>query len=238
MKLKSKWIWITGVLFFLLASLLCYRYHSQLWAHGVRVYHLYGSKRELKRFILSFGAYSPIAYMLLQVVQVIVAPIPGGAIEFLGGYIFGVKAGFFYSMIGLIVGSWMAFALARTFEKWAVEKFVSAATRKKFDYLIGHEGVILSFLLFLIPGFPKDALCYILGLTGMHTGIFLVVSTLGRIPGTLIATLQGAKAFDEQYEAFLILLGLSALVMLVFYVYHDQIHRWIRRMYSAKEKAR
>ena len=117
--------------------------------------------------------------MVVQMVQVVVAPIPGGAIEFIGGYLFGVKAGFLYSMIGLLVGSFVAFALARIFEKLAVEKFVPVETRKKFDYLIGHEGVILSFLLFLIPGFPKDALCYILGLTPMHLGIFLFISTIG-----------------------------------------------------------
>jgi uncharacterized membrane protein YdjX (TVP38/TMEM64 family) len=137
-------------------------------------------------------------------------------------------------MIGLFFGSWMAFALARIFEKWAVEKFVSAQTRKKFDYLVGHEGVILSFLLFLIPGFPKDALCYILGLTPMRTGIFLIISTLGRIPGTLMATLQGAKAFDQQYMSFLVLLGISTLIILAFYIYHDEIHEWIKKRLPTK----
>jgi uncharacterized membrane protein YdjX (TVP38/TMEM64 family) len=161
---------------------------------------------------------------------VVVAPVPGGAIEFLGGYLFGVKAGFIYSMIGLTLGSWFAFSLAKIFEKWVVEKFVSPKMMKKFDYLIGHEGVILSFLLFLIPGFPKDALCYILGLTPMHLGIFLIISTIGRIPGTLMATLQGAKAFDHQYKLFLILLGVSALVILVFYIYHEKIHGWIKKL--------
>jgi uncharacterized membrane protein YdjX (TVP38/TMEM64 family) len=168
--------------------------------------------------------------------QVIVAPIPGGAIEFLGGYLFGVKAGFLYSMIGLLIGSSLAFGLARIFEKWAVEKFVSEEVRKKFDYLIGHEGVILSFLLFLIPGFPKDALCYILGLTPMHLGIFLIISTIGRVPGTLMATLQGAKAFDHQHKIFFLLLGISALVILVFYIYHEDIHHQIKKLKGEKDK--
>ena len=168
---------------------------------------------QLKKVILSYGSYSPLAYILIQIVQVVIAPIPGGAIEFIGGYLFGAKIGFIYSMIGLFIGSWIAFSLARIFEKLAVEKFVSAETRKKFDYLIGHEGVILSFLLFLIPGFPKDALCYILGLTPMHLGIFLFISTVGRVPGTLMACLQGGKAFDHQYKTMLILLGISTLVL-------------------------
>ncbi len=231
---KSKWGWILG-----LAAVVCaifiYQYHSLLWIQWVKFYTLCGNRRGLKRFILSFGPYSPVAFMLLQVLQIIIAPIPGGAIEFLGGYIFGVKGGFVYSMIGLFFGSWMAFALARIFERWAVEKFVSPKTRKKFDYLIGHEGVIISFFLFLIPGFPKDALCYILGLTPMHTGIFLIISTLGRIPGTLMATLQGAKAFDQQYKSFLVLLGISSLALLVFYIYHDEIHEFIKKLHQPKQ---
>jgi uncharacterized membrane protein YdjX (TVP38/TMEM64 family) len=170
---------------------------------------------------------------LLQVIQVVVAPIPGEAIEFLGGYIFGVWGGMVYSMIGLILGSGLAFGIARIFEKQAIERFVSPELRKKFDYLIGHEGVILSLLLFLIPGFPKDTLCYILGLTPMHWGIFLIISTIGRIPGTLMATLQGAKVFERQYMLFLILLGISALVILIFYIYHEEIHQWIKKMNKA-----
>ncbi len=138
--------------------------------------------------------------------------------------------------MGLMLGSWLAFSLARIFEKWAVEKFVSPKTMKKFSYLVGHEGVILSFLLFLIPGFPKDALCYILGLTPMHLGIFLIISTIGRVPGTLMATLQGAKAFDHQYKTFFFLLGISAMVILVFYIYHEEIHHQVKKMIGKEDK--
>jgi uncharacterized membrane protein YdjX (TVP38/TMEM64 family) len=144
-----------------------------------------------------------------------------------------VWAGMLYSMIGLIFGSWLSFSIARIFGKRAVERLVSPELRKKFDYLIGHEGVILSFLLFLIPGFPKVALCYILGLTPMHLGIFLIISTIGRIPGTLMATLQGAKAFDQQYVTLIILLGITALIILLFYIYHENIHQWIKKISKA-----
>ena len=223
------WVILAG---FIILSI--YQYNSQLWIKAVNLYDTLHDRHQLKVIIRSFGPYSPLAYILLQITQVVVAPIPGGAIEFLGGYLFGVKAGFFYSMIGLILGSWMAFSLARIFEKLAVEKFVSPQTIKRFDYLIGHEGLILSFLLFLIPGFPKDALCYLLGLTPMHTGIFLIISTIGRVPGTLMATLQGAKAFEHQYKTFLVLLGISAMVILAFYIYRDEIHHWIKRLKRIK----
>ena len=223
---------MAGVVFFII-----YQYNSQLWNQVNKLYHIYQDPHQLKKVISSFGPYAPLAYILLQIMQVVIAPIPGGAIEFLGGYLFGVKAGFVYSMIGLILGSWFAFSLARVFEKIAVEKFVSEQTRKKFNYLVEHEGTILSFILFLLPGFPKDALCYILGLTPMHLGIFLAISTIGRIPGTLMAILQGAKAFEHEYYTFGMLLGGSALVLLVFYIYHDEIHNLIKKLKGEKEKS-
>ncbi|OGP73446.1 MAG: hypothetical protein A2V86_02320 [Deltaproteobacteria bacterium RBG_16_49_23] len=226
--------WAIPLLLLIIVFLLIYQFNSQIWIKVIELYEILHHGPQLKSLISSFGPYSPLAYILLQVLQVVIAPIPGGAIEFIGGYLFGAKAGFFYSMIGLIMGSLLAFGLARIFERVAVEKFVHIRTRKKFDYLIGHEGVILSFVLFLIPGFPKDALCYILGLTPMHLGIFLVISTIGRIPGTLIACLQGGKAFDHQYKTLLILFGISALIIMVFYVYHDEIHHLIKRFRKVK----
>jgi uncharacterized membrane protein YdjX (TVP38/TMEM64 family) len=226
---KVKWVlllcFLTGLFVFFV-----YHYNSQIWTKAVKFYTLLYDRNQLKGIIRSYGAYSHVAYIFIQILQVVIAPIPGGAVEFIGGYLFGARAGFFYSMIGLLIGSWFAFSLARIFEKLAVEKLVPLETRKKFDYLIGHEGVILSFLLFLIPGFPKDALCYILGLTPMPVGIFLLISIFGRVPGTLMACLQGAKAFDQSYKALLILSGISALIILVFYIYHDEIHHAIKKM--------
>ena len=224
---KLKW----GVICLLggLIVLTFYWYYSQLWVQAVNLWNLFQDRHQLKVVLRSYGPYSPLAFILLQIIQVVIAPIPGEAIEFLGGYVFGVWGGMVYSMIGLILGSGLAFGIAKIFERQAIERFISPELRKKFDYLIGHEGVILSFLLFLIPGFPKDTLCYILGLTPMHWGIFLIISTIGRIPGTLMATLQGAKAFDQQYVTLLILLGISVLIIMVFYIYHEKIHQWIRK---------
>jgi uncharacterized membrane protein YdjX (TVP38/TMEM64 family) len=232
LQLRSKWVWISCLSVGLII-LLIYLYNSQLWIQAVNLWGLFQDRHQLKVVLRSYGPYSPLVFILLQIIQVVVAPIPGEVIEFLGGYVFGVWAGMLYSMIGLILGSGLAFGIAKIFEKEAIERFVSPELRKKFDYLIGHEGVILSFLLFLIPGFPKDTLCYILGLTPMHWGIFLIISTIGRIPGTLMATLQGAKAFDQQYVILLILLVISALIILVFYIYHENIHQWIKKRSKA-----
>ena len=227
-QLKSRWVWISCLLAGLFIFLI-YLYNSELWIQVVKLWDLFQDRHQLKKVIKSFGPHSPLVFILLQVIQVVVAPIPGEAIEFLGGYVFGVWAGMAYSMIGLTLGSWLAFSIARIFEKRCVERFVSLELREKMNYLSGHEGAILSFLLFLIPVFPKVALCYLLGLTPMPLGIFLIISTIGRIPGTLMATFQGAKVCEHQYKTFLILLGISALIILVFYIYHENIHQWMKK---------
>jgi uncharacterized membrane protein YdjX (TVP38/TMEM64 family) len=224
-----RWILMICILSALLCFLIYY-YHTQLWSVAIESYSLLNDHYHFKKTIESFGPYSPLAFVLFQVIQVVVVPIPGAPVSFLGGYLFGVKWGFIYSTIGLTLGSWLAFRIARIFEKWFVKKIVSSKKLKKFDYLIEHEGVILSFFLFLIPGFPKDALCYILGLTPMSLVIFLIVSTIGRMPGTLIATLQGANAFNRQYTVFLIVAGISTLIALVFYVYGEQVHNLIKKV--------
>jgi len=151
---KKKWIWVVfllGGLFFLALS----PYNHQLLIQAVKLYEILHHPHRLKEIILSFGPYAPLAYILIQIVQVVVAPIPGGPIEFLGGYLFGIKAGLLYSMIGLTLGSWFAFSLAKIFERWAVERFVSPETLRKFDYLIGHEGGHSQLSSLFNPGLSK-----------------------------------------------------------------------------------
>ena len=217
-----------------LAYILIYRYNPQFWTEIVNLYSVLTNRDQLKDIIYSFGPLSPLIYILIQILQVVIAPIPGGAVEFLGGYVFGAKAGFLYSLIGLILGSWLAFSLARIFKKLAVEKFVSLRVIRKFDYLSSHHGVTLSFLLFLIPGFPKDAFCYLLGLTPMRLGVFLIISTVGRIPGTLMASLQGGKAFDHQYITVLFLLAICVLVLSAFLIYEKAIHNLVKKCGGVK----
>ena len=231
-QLRSKWVWITCLLVGLII-LLIYLYNSQLWIQAVNLWNLFHDRHQLRGVLRSFGPYAPFGFIMLHILHAVIPPLPGEAIEFLGGYVFGVWAGMLYSMIGLVLGSWLSFSIARIFEKRIVERFVSPELRKKLEYLSGHEGVILGFLLFLIPVFPKVALCYLLGLTPMRLGIFLIISTIGRIPGTLMSTLQGAKAYEHQYKTFLILLGISALSILVFHIYQENIHQWIEKRSKA-----
>ncbi len=191
-------------------------------------------KKYLMHFIQEHRAYAALIFIGLQTLQVIAAPVPGEVTGFAGGIIFGTVWGVIYSTIGLAVGSWLAFVLARLAGRPLVEKFVNPETIKRYDYVMKHKGQFLAFLMFLIPGFPKDILCYILGLGHMGHGNFLVVSTAGRLFGTVLLTAEGSFFRHKRYGAFFTVLGISILAILLVMIYRDTIERWFRRIRAAQ----
>ncbi len=182
--------------------------------------------------IESFHPFDEIVFIALQVLQVVFAPIPGEVTGLIGGYLYGPVLGTIYSTVGLTIGSWLAFLLARTLGLPFVERTVSPEIVKKYDYVMEHQGVLISFVLFLIPGFPKDYLCYIMGLSHMKTMTFLLISTVGRLLGTAMLSICGSYARDNQYLGLAILLGLSGIFILFAFVYRE---KWI---HALKKKRR
>ena len=195
----------------------------------------------LQGFLNSLGPLSFMGFILLQTLQVVAAPIPGEVTGLIGGFLYGPFLGLILSTVGLTIGSWFAFFLAKTFGRPFVEKFVSQKTLAKYDYLLHHKGAFLVFLLFLIPGFPKDFLCYILGLGHLGTKEFLVISTVGRFSGTVLLTFGGSFLRHHQYYRFSILLGIAIVAVFLTMVYKEKLERFFRIWHISsrrKEKKR
>ena len=180
------------------------------------------------RFIDSLGPVGFIGFILLQVTQVVAAPIPGEVTGLLGGYLYGPVLGTMLSTIGLTMGSYIAFALARALGRPFVERFVDKSVLSRFDYLLHHKGVFLVFLLYLIPGTPKDYLCYILGLGHLSTMQFLVIGGTGRLFGTILLGFGGSYIRHAQYLRFFVLVGVALIVILIAMAYKVKIERWFR----------
>lgn len=188
------------------------------------------------RLLDSLGPLSFLGFILLQSAQVVAAPIPGEVTGLLGGFLYGPVLGVALSTIGLTIGSYIAFALARTFGRPFVERFVDKNTMRRFDYLLHHKGAFLVFLLFLIPGFPKDYLCYILGLGHLTTAEFLVIGGTGRLFGTILLTLGGDYIRHHQYGRFTILVGIAIVVVLITMAYKDNLDRLFRKWHIVSYK--
>ena len=203
-----------------------------LYEYGFIEY--FTDRQRLLNLIKEHRANAVFIFIGLQVLQVVAAPVPGEATGFVGGMFFGTGWGILYSTIGLTLGSWIAFMLARLAGRPLVELVVKAETIKRYDYVMKHKGMFLAFLMFLVPGFPKDILCYLLGLGHMGQRDFLLVSTTGRLLGTTLLTVGGTLFRDKRYGALFTLFGISLFLILLTMVYRETIERWFRRQRAAQ----
>ena len=197
---------------------------------------LYVDKRFLKHTLREWGVLAPVIFIGLQAFQVIIAPIPGDLTGILGGYLFGEWGGILYSTIGLTMGSLTAFAIGRWLGARYVQKLVSPDIWRKMGFIVEAEGTILCFIVFLLPGLPKDVTCYIFGLSPMPFWVFAVVSTLGRFPTTWVLSAQGARTASGDYLHVILLSAIVLAVALPLYYYRNRLVEWLRgkRISSAK----
>lgn len=148
---------------------------------------LLSNRDQLVHIMNSVGPLAPLIYILLQVVQVVVAPIPGQIVGGVGGFLFG-HWGILWTSIGSIIGFWLVFLIARKFGRPLLEKIFKKPVIEKFDFIINAQGAaLIIFAIFLLPGFPDDVVCYIAGLTRLSMRKLLTISILGRFP-TIVLT--------------------------------------------------
>jgi uncharacterized membrane protein YdjX (TVP38/TMEM64 family) len=240
---QSRQLAIRGVIFAVLVVLLFFfsRYIPRPFVAFVPVGEdfddfegIYSSKDKLSEFLQHLGPYSPAVFVLLQVLQVVAAPFPGELTGVAGGFVYGETFGFLLSTVGLSLGSWVAFELASILGRPFVERFVRGEVLQKFNFLTTRTGILICFVLFLFPGFPKDYLCYLLGLSRMRLSTFLLVSVIGRLPGTYLLTMQGATIRNEEYHAFLLITVASVAVVAAAYFYRNQIYSWLKHRHDAE----
>ena len=143
--------------------------------------------------IEGYGIVGQIIFVLLMAAQVVLAIIPGQPFQIAGGYCFGILGGTLLVSLGALIGSAAAFLLSRIFGLRAVKSFYSDQKLQKLFFLRASEKQnFFAFIVFLIPGIPKDMIAYFMGVTEMRLPTFLLISTLARLPGIFISVLGGA----------------------------------------------
>ncbi len=188
-------------------------------------------REEMRAYVESWGSWAPAAFILLQSLQVVVAPIPGEVTGAVGGFIFGAVPSLFYSTVGLTTGSFINFLAARLIGLPIVKLAVSQEALDRFCFLTERRGAILSLALFAIPGFPKDILCYILGLSPMGFLTFAVVCALGRIPGTAMLSFGGAAVYCENWFLVVTLAAIAIVCVALFFTVRDKMEVWLRQRF-------
>lgn len=153
----------------------------------------------IRRQILGFGPWAPVVFIGVQAGQVIIAPIPGQVVAFVGGYLFGVVHGTTYSLIGAAIGSAVVFTLARRYGRPYVERIISEETMTRFDGIVAEDGRVAMFLVFLIPGLPDDVICVLGGITRIPVWQLVGISIVGRVPGYVAVSYAGAGFAAANY---------------------------------------
>ena len=195
-------------------------------------------REKVEQFITAFGSGAPLVFMGMQILQVILAPIPGEATGLVGGYLFGTLKGFAFSSLALAVGSWANFAIGRYLGKRFVRRWIPADKWRRFDHLLKRQGIIVLLILFIFPGFPKDYLCLFLGITAIPLKAFLLIASVGRMPGTFMLSLQGASLFQKNYAVFAAILSITGVVAFLSIRYRNTIYRWMEKLNGKSEGSR
>jgi uncharacterized membrane protein YdjX (TVP38/TMEM64 family) len=189
----------------------------------------------LRAEILSYGTNAPLFFMAVQIFQVVFAPIPGEASGLVGGYLFGTWPCFVYSTIGLTIGSAIAFGGGRLLSSFFTEKFQHTRFYEKFNHLVNRGDYLIPFVLFIFPGFPKDSLSYLLGMSVMPFPVFMFVTTVGRMPGTLLLSANGAEAYNGNYLRLVVLLIFSAAMVVPPMIYRHKMLEILKRWRKEKD---
>ena len=232
---RSRWALVTAILFTLLAVVI---WLVVVDAPIVRfLIRLYRDKKFLKDTVRAWGWMAPIVFIAIQALQVIISPIPGEITGPVGGALFGTWLGLFYSTIGLTLGTLFCFWVGRRWGEPLVRPWLSEHNWNRMTFVIEAEGVIICFIIYLVPGFPKDITSYLFGISPMPFWIFAVVSTVARIPGTWVSSYFGAHVAEQQYLYAIAFLAVVVALCLPLYYYRERFIKRFHKPRADKDKA-
>ena len=197
---------------------------------GPQLYRLFSDRNTLEAFLDQAGPWAPVGFVLLNILQIVIAPLPGNIIGVAGGYVFGFALGFLLNLISMLIGSLLVFQLTRWFGKPLVNRFVGHRTSAFLQRLTtkkGRRGIALAFLL---PFLPDDALCFIVGLTPMSIRTFTILLLGFRTPGILVSTLTGAGLINLTVQGWTIVGILTLLLLYLGWTKGDVLENWIMRI--------
>ena len=212
---EKRWIVGLGLGLFLVLFVLV------AWYAGRPLVAFASEPERFQQWVDSQGLLAPVLFMGMVILQVVVAVIPGEPLEIAAGYAFGALEGTVLCVLGTLIGGVLVFLLVRRFGAQAVEVFFDLEKFRSLRFF--HDRRRLTFwvfLVFFLPGTPKDVLCYFVGLTDMRLRTWILVSAVARIPSIITSTVGGSALGMGEYAfaaiAFLAALAISGLGLLAY----------------------
>lgn len=164
--------------------------------------------------IKSYKSLSFIAFIFLQILQVVVFVLPGDAVNMVGGFIFGIYMGSILSIIGVFIGTIIAFLLL---DGWDMDLYLDLLNPKleSITHLLNsNAGTLSLFVICNLPFVPKDILMYCAGLTPVKPSRVLTIYCLSRIPGIMIWTSVGAQVYNQSILGLVITFAILAVFLM------------------------
>ena len=212
---EKRWIVGLGLGLFLVLFVLV------AWYAGRPLVAFASEPERFQQWVDSQGLLAPVLFMGMVILQVVVAVIPGEPLEIAAGYAFGALEGTVLCVLGTLIGGVLVFLLVRRFGAQAVEFFFDLEKFRSLRFFQDRRRLTFwVFLVFFLPGTPKDVLCYFVGLTDMRLRTWILVSAVARIPSIITSTVGGSALGMGEYAfaaiAFLAALAISGLGLLAY----------------------
>ena len=186
---------------------------------------------KLKAYLESFGYLSGAVFFIFQILQVVIFIIPGELIQAAGGYVFGTFLGTILSLLGIGVGSFILFSISHKYGRNFVEKFVSKDLQTKLENILStRRKKLIVFILYLIPGMPKDCLVMICALTNMTSRDFITYSMIGRIPALFLSSYLGANIAGGNHIKVIIICTVAIIITIIVLLYKEKVFEKLRKI--------
>ncbi len=196
-----------------------------------------GNKEVFRNWLRDREEWGVPLFVLIQFIQVVIFIIPGEVVQIAGGFAYGALQGMLWSVVGITAGSIVNFYVARALGRPFIESIAGKNRIAKFNALItSRRGESAFFLFFLIPGIPKDMLCYAAGLSRLGFPAFLLLSGLGRLPGIAVSAIMGDAAGDGRWVVFIVIGAVSIALLALGLMFRERLHSLIERLASYRKK--
>lgn len=186
-----------------------------MWFIGRPMVSLVSEPEQFRDWVESKGLWSRFIFIGMMIFQVVIALVPGEPLEIGAGYAFGAIEGTLLCVAGVTLGSLLVFGLVRKFGIRLIEVFFDFDKIKKLKFLQNEKRLdLITFIVFFLPGTPKDLLTYFVGLTDIKLSKFVIIASVARLPSVITSTVGGSALGMKQYEFAIAVFAATVLLSL------------------------
>lgn len=193
----------------------------------------FSSLEDVNAFFKEYRTQSIFIYIAVQILQIVICIIPGQWLQFAAGYMYGFWLGYLWSLVGAFIGTVITYYLAKILGHDIMHLiFSEEKIRNMLKTLNSKKAVILVFLIYLIPGVPKDLCSYVAGLSEMKLKPFLIISLIGRSPGMMGSLLIGRQVEVGGYTSAIVIAVIALILCLLGVLFRKQITSAMDKAYD------